>query len=74
MKHGSNLSDNFPQSRVSFQCKSTPFVKIQLLRDNPTNEDIAGWRELLAQNGFALDEIVMQLSKEAPHAVALRVE
>lgn len=51
-----------------------PFVKIQLLRDNPTNEDIAGWRELLAQNGFALDEIVMQLSKEAPHAVALRVE
>lgn len=23
MKHGSNLSDNFPQSRVSFQCKST---------------------------------------------------
>ena len=23
MKHGSNLSDNFPQSRVSSQCKST---------------------------------------------------
>jgi hypothetical protein len=51
-----------------------PFVKIQLLRDNPTNENISGWRELLAQNGFALDEIVTQLSKEAPHAVSLRVE
>ncbi|MBO9655026.1 MAG: hypothetical protein J7562_11905 [Agrobacterium tumefaciens] len=51
-----------------------PFVKIQLLRDNPTNENIAGWRHLLAQNDFALDEIVLQLEKEAPHAVALRVE
>ncbi|NSZ14372.1 rhamnan synthesis F family protein [Agrobacterium fabrum] len=51
-----------------------PFVKIQLLRDNPTNENISGWRELLAQNGFALDEIVTQLSTEAPHAVSLRVE
>ena len=26
MKHGSNLSDNFPQSRVSSQCKSTNTV------------------------------------------------
>ncbi|CAH0222528.1 hypothetical protein SRABI05_02282 [Agrobacterium fabrum] len=51
-----------------------PFVKIQLLRDNPTNENIAGWRQLLAQNGFALDEILLQLKNEAPHAVALRVE
>ncbi len=51
-----------------------PFVKIQLLRDNPTNENLTGWRELLAQNGFALDEIVTQLSKEAPHAVSLQVE
>lgn len=51
-----------------------PFVKIQLLRDNPTNENLSGWRELLARNGFAVDEIVSQLSKEAPHAISLRVE
>ncbi len=51
-----------------------PFVKIQLLRDNPTHENIAGWRQLLVQNGFDLDEIVRQLSKEAPHAVSLQVE
>ncbi|WP_332303000.1 rhamnan synthesis F family protein [Rhizobium sp. GR12] len=51
-----------------------PFVKVQLLRDNPTNENIAGWRRLLVQNGFDLDAIVLQLSKEAPHAVSLRVE
>lgn len=33
MKHGSNLSDNFPQSRVSSQCKSTLVVIVPTMAD-----------------------------------------
>jgi lipopolysaccharide biosynthesis protein len=34
-----------------------PFIKIQLLRDNPTNIDISGWKQILERKGFDLELI-----------------
>jgi lipopolysaccharide biosynthesis protein len=29
-----------------------PFLKVQLLRDNPLNADLTGWREIMAKGGY----------------------
>jgi lipopolysaccharide biosynthesis protein len=34
-----------------------PFIKVQLLRDNPTNVDISDWKQILARKGYDLELI-----------------
>ncbi|KPF77855.1 hypothetical protein IP88_05205 [alpha proteobacterium AAP81b] len=48
-----------------------PFIKMQLLRDNPTGLDLTGWRDLLAAGGYdpALAEAHLRSLR---HAAALR--
>lgn len=49
-----------------------PFVKVQLLRDNPIGVDIAGWREEIAATDYPVDLIVGHLQRVQPDAAALR--
>lgn len=48
-----------------------PFVKVELLRDNPFHADLAGWRPLLDGQGFDIDEIAFHLGARASGAAAL---
>lgn len=45
-----------------------PFVKVQLLRDNPTGEEIGDWEEVLATHGFDTQAIRLNLHDMAPPA------
>lgn len=38
-----------------------PFVKVQLLRDNPYAANVSGWRQILGEAGFPVDEIAFHL-------------
>lgn len=48
-----------------------PFVKVELLRDNPYGADLAGWREVLAGAGFDVPEIAFHLGARADGAAGL---
>ncbi|TCT07787.1 rhamnan synthesis F family protein [Aquabacter spiritensis] len=48
-----------------------PFVKIELLRDNPHGADLTGWRDLLAARGFSVEDIAFHLGARADGAAAL---
>lgn len=48
-----------------------PFVKVELLRDNPFGLDLAGWRQELAGHGFVVDEIAFHLGTRPTGAAAL---
>lgn len=48
-----------------------PFVKIQLLRDNPFSSDISGWRALLASQGYDPRIAERHLVRYSPDAVGL---
>ncbi|MGU3493282.1 rhamnan synthesis F family protein [Xanthobacteraceae bacterium A53D] len=50
-----------------------PFVKVQLLRDNPMNANIRKWREEMRAAGFRMDELEMHLgSIKIPSAAMLQ--
>lgn len=40
-----------------------PYLKIELLRDNPENSHLAGWRAHAAQHGFDLPQLDRQLAE-----------
>jgi len=48
-----------------------PFVKVQLLRDNPYDADLAGWRAVLDQEGFEVPEIAFHLGSSVNGAAGL---
>ncbi|MEP9376050.1 rhamnan synthesis F family protein [Aquabacter sp. CN5-332] len=48
-----------------------PFVKVQLLRDNPYGADLAGWRDALAAHEFDIPEITFHLGARPDGAAAL---
>ncbi|MFH3480623.1 rhamnan synthesis F family protein [Xanthobacter variabilis] len=48
-----------------------PFVKVQLLRDNPSGVDLKDWRGHLAQYGFEPDEVQLHLGSLGLRAAAL---
>lgn len=48
-----------------------PFVKVELLRDNPFNLDLAGWREVLGVAGFPVADIEFHLGARPQGAAAL---
>ncbi|MBB4952158.1 hypothetical protein H4S14_000200 [Agrobacterium vitis] len=48
-----------------------PFVKLQLLRDNPTNENLEDWKKILEAYGFDTDAIEQEFAQHAPAAVIL---
>ncbi|GGF53905.1 hypothetical protein GCM10007301_11720 [Azorhizobium oxalatiphilum] len=53
--------------------KGMPFVKVQLLRENPFNANIANWRTDLKERGFRMDELEMHLgSLKIPAAAFLQ--
>lgn len=51
-----------------------PFVKVQLLRENPYRIDLAGWRAALAAHGFDVAEAELHLGAGALPAAALLVD
>ncbi|WP_164738517.1 hypothetical protein [Aquabacter cavernae] len=48
-----------------------PFVKVELLRDNPFRVDLAGWRPLMEGQGFDVSEIAFHLGTRPSGAAAL---
>ncbi|MEW6255145.1 MAG: rhamnan synthesis F family protein [Pseudomonadota bacterium] len=48
-----------------------PFVKIELLRDNPHRVDLGGWRDLLDAHGFDTAQVAFHLGARASGAAAL---
>jgi lipopolysaccharide biosynthesis protein len=42
-----------------------PFIKAQLLRENPVNVDVTGWREVIAARGYDPDLISRHLASSA---------
>jgi len=48
-----------------------PFVKVQLLRDNPLGNDISDWRETVARTGYDTGLIEAHLRRVRPDAEAL---
>ncbi len=48
-----------------------PFVKVELLRDNPYGAELAGWREVLAAAGFDVPEIAFHLGARPDGAAGL---
>lgn len=49
-----------------------PFVKVQLLRENPYKIDLSGWRRFLARQGFPLEAVELHLGAYGlPSAAAL---
>ncbi|WP_454915851.1 hypothetical protein [Xanthobacter sediminis] len=51
-----------------------PFVKVQLLRENPYKIDLAGWRGALAAHGFDVAEVDFHLGAGSLPAAALVVD
>jgi hypothetical protein len=49
-----------------------PFLKVQLLRDNPGQTDLLGWRTVAAANGYDIGLIEAFLAEHCPGAAALR--
>jgi hypothetical protein len=49
-----------------------PFVKVQLLRDNPTLADIDGWQDVLQRHGFDPARVEQHLSPRFEHSAAGR--
>lgn len=47
-----------------------PFVKVQLLRDNPVRVDIDGWTEELAARGYPPDLVLQHLRRVAGRSAA----
>lgn len=58
-KHGENTRRLNPSIHLWREIldDALPFVKVQLLRDNPTGEDIADWQDVLTRNGFDVNYI-----------------
>ena len=50
-----------------------PFVKIELLRDNPANENLSGWREIVAAHGYDTELISRFFAQRFPEAAAMKV-
>jgi hypothetical protein len=48
-----------------------PFVKVQLLRDDPVRSDLKGWTVELSARGYPVRLILDHLSRVAPHAAGL---
>ncbi|OYX14578.1 MAG: hypothetical protein B7Z15_03440 [Rhizobiales bacterium 32-66-8] len=48
-----------------------PFVKVQLLRDNPYEADLSGWRATLDAEGFDVPEIAFHLGSTVTGAAGL---
>lgn len=48
-----------------------PFVKAELLRDNPYGADLSAWRDTLAAHGFEVPEIAFHLGARPDGAAAL---
>lgn len=48
-----------------------PFVKVELLRDNPYGADLAGWRDVLSVAGFDVPEIAFHLGARPDGAAGL---
>ena len=48
-----------------------PFVKVELLRDNPFQLDLSGWRAALATHGFVVEDIAFHLGARSDGAAAL---
>lgn len=48
-----------------------PFVKVELLRDNPYRVDLSGWHALMEGQGFDLDPITFHLGARPSGAAAL---
>ena len=38
--------------RLTLERGKSPFLKVQLLRDNPLNSDITGWDKVVASRGY----------------------
>jgi len=51
-----------------------PFVKVQLLRENPYRIDLSGWRGVLAAHGFDVVEAELHLGAAGLPAAALLVD
>lgn len=49
-----------------------PFIKIDLLRDNPEKRDLTGWDKLLREKGYDIRLIINHLRNVRPGAPALR--
>lgn len=47
-----------------------PFVKVQLLRDDPVRSDLKGWTEELTARGYPVKLVLDHLSRVARHAAA----
>ncbi len=52
--------------------KGFPFVKVELLRDNPEGIDISGWDTILAEHGYDPEIVRHHLRLVKPDAPALR--
>lgn len=48
-----------------------PFVKVELLRDNPFTLDLSDWRACLSGHGFVVDEIAFHLGTRPQGAAGL---
>lgn len=48
-----------------------PFVKAEVLRDNPYGADLSGWRELIEAKGFDVSEVAFHLGAQRDGAAAL---
>lgn len=51
-----------------------PFVKVQLLRENPYKIDLSGWRTAMAVLGYDLPEVELHLGAQTLPAAALLVD
>ena len=49
-----------------------PFVKVELLRDNPAGVDLSGWDRFLSSRGFDVGLIKRHLHRVCPKAPALK--
>lgn len=49
-----------------------PFVKVQLLRDNPFGADLAGWDDVLRTNGYDPANVVEHLGERFTQSAAAR--
>lgn len=51
-----------------------PFMKVHLLRENLSSQDIGGWRGIFAVRGGDVDLIALHLGGVDPRAPGLRTE
>ena len=48
-----------------------PFIKVELLRDNPKHQDLSGWESLLREKKYDPQLILHHLKAAKPHAPAI---